>query len=618
MESKISALKDAKFIIYDQLKVEELCQSERFQEYSRETFEMVINEAKKIAENDLAPVNNEGDKVGCIWQDGEVKVPESFYKPYKKICEGGWINAREDQNLGGQQIPISVYFVCSEMFYAANLSLYGYAGLTHSAAKCLELHGTEKQKKRYMMPLYSGRFSGTMDLTEPQAGSDVGAIRTKAVKKEDGTYSIIGQKLFITSGEHDLSENIIHIVLARIEGALEGTKGLSCFVVPKIRVNDDDGTLGESNNLYCTNIEHKMGMRGSATCGLSFGENGECIGELLGEEQKGIVVMFHMMNEQRIEVGWEALGLSNSAYLRSLSFARERLQGRQIGARDNIQIPIIRHPDVRKTLLWMKCYTEGLRALILYIAYCMDKVFVARDDDQKREWQDIVEVLTPIGKAYATDRAFDVCVKAIQVMGGYGFCEDYAVEQYARDCKITSIFEGTNGIQAIDLFGRKINLRKGAAFQTVITRIEQTLQETSGVGELSEYAEEVSKHLAELKKLTDILREQSSSENLYLAYSWATPYLEIFGDVVLGWMFLWQARVAYDKLQGIFKDRGALDKASQDKLIEDNPDAAFLSSKIATAKYYIGALLPVVEGKITVIKKNDNSFLAMGEFLFID
>lgn len=617
MGNKISSLKDAKFVIYDQLKVEKLCESERFQEHSRETFEMVINEAERIAVNDLAPVNSEGDKVGCIWQDGKIKIPESFHRPYKKVCEGGWIGATEDYDAGGQQLPTLVYHVCSEMFYAANLSLFGYAGLTHSAAKCLEIYGTDEQKKKYMLPLYTGRYSGTMDLTEPQAGSDVGAIRTKALRNRDGTYSISGQKLFITAGEHNLTENIIHIVLARIEGSPEGTRGLSCFVVPKIRVNDD-GSLGENNNIYCTNIEHKMGMRASATCGLNFGENGECIGELLGEEQKGIMVMFHMMNEQRVEVGCEGLGLANSAYLHALDFARERLQGPPFGAKSNIQVPIISHPDVRKNLLWMKCYTEGLRALLLYIVYCMDKVSVSKDEDERRNWQDMVEVLTPIGKAYATDRSFEVCVKAIQVLGGYGFCEDYLVEQYARDCKITSIFEGTTGIQAIDLFGRKINLRKGEAFQTIITKIEQTIKETSGVSELSQYTEEVGKHLAGLKEITNILREQSSSKNAYQAYSWATPYLEIFGDVVLGWMFLWQARVAYDKLQGIFKDQGAQDRISRDKLIADNPDAAFLTSKIVTAKYYIGSFLPLVEGKITSIKKNDRSFLEMEEALFID
>ena len=269
MENKISSLKDAKFVIFDQLRVEELCESERFQEHSRETFEMVINEAERLAINELAPVNSEGDHAGCIWKDGKVKVPEFFHGPYKKIGEGGWISATGDYEVGGQQLPNSVYHVCSEMFYGSNLSLLGYVGLTHSAAKCLEVYGTDEQKKKYMLPLYEGRYSGTMDLTEPQAGSDVGAVRTKAVKNEDGTYSITGQKLLITGGEHDLSENIIHIVLARIEGAPEGTKGLSCFVVPRTRINND-GSLGEDNNIYCTNIERKMGMKGLGNLWTQF------------------------------------------------------------------------------------------------------------------------------------------------------------------------------------------------------------------------------------------------------------------------------------------------------------------------------------------------------------
>jgi len=604
MGNKLCDLKDARFILYEQLNVEELCKSERYSDHSLETFEMTINAAEKVAVNDFAPANKPGDIQGCTWDKGKVKVPDVYHKPFQKLCEGGWFCVQESYEVGGQNLPHVIDYVCKHLFFAANHSLTGYYGLTHSAAKVIEVFGTEEQKTKYMLPLYAGTFGGTMCLTESQAGSDVGAVKTKARKNEDGTYSISGGKIFITGGEADLTENIIHIVLARIEGDPVGTKGLSCFVVPKIRVHDD-GSLGEDNDVSCVGIEHKMGMKGSATSVLAFGENGNCLGELLGQERNGIVTMFNMMNEQRLLVGLQGLAQGSTAYLHALNYARERKQGLRLGERGLGQEPIIVHSDVKTNLLWMKCYTEGLRALILYAIYCMDKLYVCEnDEEEKRKYSDIIEVLTPICKAYGSDKGFDVCVKAIQVHGGYGYCSEYLVEQFARDSKIASIYEGTNGIQSLDLIGRKIKMKNGASYKAIISQANKTIQEALEVAELATYAKELSVFLGTLEEITEQIKVQNSFEEVLLSQSCAQTYLEIWGDLMVGWMFLWQAVLASKKLDLTLK--------------EDNSERLFYTAKKVTAKYYLGMLLPAVIGKFQLIKKRDRAFLEMKEEYFLD
>jgi hypothetical protein len=598
MENKCVDLRDTRFVLYEQLGIEALCAAERFQDHSRETFDMILDTAEKLAVNEFAPVNSEGDAIGCVWEKGVVKAPPAFRAPFQKYCAGGWMSLPDAYDFGGQNAPVVMNFACYTLFYAANTALSIYMGLTHSAGKLIEIFGTDAQKKKYMQPLYEGRYSGTMVLTEPQAGSDVGATRAKAVKNPDGTYSIVGNKIFISSGEHDLTENIVHLVLVRVEGAPEGTKGLSCFIIPKYRVNDD-GSTGEANDVNCSGIEHKMGIRGSSTSVLNFGDNGQCRGELLGPEHKGIVVMFHMMNEQRVLVGLQGLALASTAYLHALDFARERKQGNQFGSKSFEQVPIITHPDVRRNLLWMKAYTEGLRALILYTVACMDRELISADEAEKRKWQQIMSLLTPVSKAYTTDRAFEVCAVAIQVLGGYGYTKEYKVEQFVRDCKITSIYEGTNGIQAIDLFGRKIRMENGAALAAVIAEMKAAVAEAAGVDELSPYAEAVGKSICALEEISRFLVERCAGDDAYLTSSWASPYLEIFGDCALAWMFIWQAK-----------------KASDNKAT-NSADAQFYDSKINTAKFYISSLLPRVYGKIEAIKQYDRSFLAMGEAIFV-
>jgi alkylation response protein AidB-like acyl-CoA dehydrogenase len=591
-------LKDARFAIYDQLKIDELFAYEKFGDYTKETIDMAIDTAEKLAVNEYYPLNAIGDKTGVGFDDGKVTVPAEFHAAYKKFCEGGWTAPAEDYDLGGQQMPTMLNYLTQMLFFAANQSLMVYTCLTHSAGKVVEIFGTDEQKSKYLSPIWEGEWAGCMDLTEPEAGSDVGAIRTKAIPNEDGTYKIKGNKIFISQGDSDLTENHIHILLARVEGDQEGTKGLSCFIVPKFRVNDD-GSLGKHNDVVCTGIEHKMGMKGSATASLAYGDNDDCIGELIGGRGKGIVTMFHMMNEQRIVVGMEGIAMGSSAYLHALEFARERKQGVAFGQKTGSQVPIIEHPDVRRNLLVSKSYIEGIRALLLYAAKCLDLKEVCEDGDAKQKYSDLVEMLTPICKAGGSDKGFDVCVTAIQIFGGYGFCQEYYVEQLARDCKITSIYEGTNGIQANDLLGRKIVMRKATAFQALIDEIQSVIASAKGIDGLSVYAAELEKHLGQFIEVSELLRTRLT-ENGFLAYSWATPYLTIAEDIAVAWMLLDQAAVASAKLG------------------TDGADSDFLTSKINTAKFFISSILPQVTGRLDAIAKNDDSFLQMENKYFID
>jgi alkylation response protein AidB-like acyl-CoA dehydrogenase len=598
MGNKLMVLKDARFTIYDQLKIEDLFAYEKFSDYTKETIDMAIDTAEKLAVNEYYPLNAVGDKTGVGFDNGKVTVPAEFHAAYKKFCEGGWTAPAESYDLGGQQMPTMLNYLTQMLFFAANQSLMVYTCLTHSAGKVLEIFGTEEQKNKYLEPIWAGRWGGCMDLTEPEAGSDVGAIRTKAIPRDDGTFLIKGNKMFISQGDSDLTENIVHILLARVEGDAEGTRGLSCFIVPKYRVNAD-GSMGALNDVVCTGIEHKMGMKGSATASLAYGDNNDCIGELIGGRGKGIITMFHMMNEQRIVVGMEGIAMGSSAYLHALAFARERKQGVAFGQKTGPQVPIIEHPDVRRNLLVSKAYTEGIRALLLYAAKCLDLQEVTADEAAKQKYSDLVEILTPICKGGGTDRGFDACITAIQIFGGYGYCQEYYVEQLARDCKITSIYEGTNGIQANDLLGRKIVMKKGSAFQALTDEIRAAIASAKKVDGLSGYAADFEKYLGQFIKVSDLLRTRQT-ENGFLAYSWATPYLTVAEDMAVAWMLLEQSVVASAKLKA------------------GGGDADFLTSKINTAKFFISSILPQVTGRLDAIERNDAAFLEMGDKYFID
>jgi hypothetical protein len=464
----------------------------------------------------------------------------------------------------------------------------------------IELFGTPKQKELFLKKVYSGEWGGTMMLTEPDAGSDVGALATTAVKNPDGTYSISGNKIFITCGDHDLTENIIHPVLARIEDAPPGSKGISLFIVPKIWVNDD-GSLGEPNDIVCSGVEEKMGIHGSPTCSMALGGKGKCRGLLLGEANKGLLVMFHMMNEARLDVGAQGFLHASAAYLYAVNYARERLQGRDIEkGKDSTapQVPIICHPDVRRMLLLMKAYVDGMRSFVYYVAYCFDKESTAKNRQEKERYHDFIELLTPIIKAYCSERGQFVCEQAIQVYGGYGYTKEYPVEQLYRDCKITSIYEGTNGIQAMDLLGRKLGMKKGTVFLDFLNEIKTAIVSARKIPRLEDLAGRVETALNRLSEVAMHISKTAYSRDMKLAFAYAHPFMEVVGDVTMAWMLLWRAAAAVPRLE---KLAGSADEEAIQSKVAKNKDAAFYDGQLKAAEFFITSLLPVTIGKMNAI-----------------
>ncbi|MFH1434572.1 MAG: acyl-CoA dehydrogenase [Pseudomonadota bacterium] len=612
--------RDQLFILYEQLGIEKLFEHEKFQDFSRQIVDISIKEAEKFAVKEILPTYMPGDREGVKFENGVVKAPACFHAPYRMFCENEWLKAAEDPEIGGQGMPRVVWAACSEYFLAANFSFLIYPGLTWGAAGLVHKYGTEKQKEKYMGRMYDGEWGGTMCLTEPGAGSDVGAVKTKAVRLPDGTFSLTGTKIFISSGDHDLTENIVHPVLARIEGDPQGTDGISLFLVPKIKVGDD-GTLGESNDVVVGNIEHKMGIKGSATCTLNFGESGSCVGELLGEERKGMKIMFSMMNEARMEVGMQALGYASAAYENAVQYARERLQGKYLWEmRDpNAKsIPIIRHPDVRRMLLWMKAHVEGIRAMNYFVACCQDRSEIAGNDDEKQKWLGFVELLTPVLKAYCSDKAVEICSMGIDVYGGYGYCQDYPMEQYLRDAKIACLYEGTNGIQALDLVGRKMGRKKGADFMGLLVEVAGTIDRAGKHAELKPYV----KHLEEAHMAVMLLAQKFATwqnlANFLVPIINARPFLMILGDFVLGWQLMDAAQTAAKQLDRIYGEAGAATKGEKRDVVRKKADAAFYVGKIASAKYFAVNVLAQVRARCKSIELADMTPLEIPEESFGD
>ncbi|MDD3473743.1 MAG: acyl-CoA dehydrogenase, partial [Syntrophaceae bacterium] len=608
--------RDAKFVLYEQLNVEELCQAETYGEFSRETFDMVMEAAQKLAEKELAPTNADGDSKGVKLENGQVTVPESFHTAYQRYCEGGWAALPVSQDMGGQGFPNVVYIATMELFVAANQALMMYPGLTIGAARLIELYGTEEQQRMYMDSMYTGEYCGTMCLTEPQAGSDVGALRTKAVKRADGTYSIQGGKIFISAGDHDLTENIIHMVLARVEGAPAGTKGISIFIVPKKRLENGEWV---DNDVVCMATEKKMGIHASATCALNFGEKDNCIGYLLGEENMGMKIMFNMMNEARLSVGVQGLAQASAAYMHALKYAKERYQGPEITTMKDPRapkVPIIQHPDVRRMLLWMKSVTEGMRALLYYAAYCEDKVHIASNEEETAKFQGFLDILIPICKAWSSDMGFRVTEMAIQIHGGYGYCREYPVEQFMRDCKIASIYEGTNGIQALDLVGRKLGYKQGLLFKNIVAETGILLKSAKKNYRLKDVVtpfEEARKLLIEVTRYFGL---KSITEDFMTPILYATPYLELFGDVAVGFMLLWQAVIADRRLEELYGDAKADTPEKKAELLKTNRSAAFYRGKVASAEFFANTILSLAPGKARAIMSGERSAIDLPEESF--
>jgi alkylation response protein AidB-like acyl-CoA dehydrogenase len=607
-------LRDMRFILYEQLGIERLTQFEKFKDFNRETFDMVLEEAAKLSSEVMAPLNSVADKEGCKFDKGKVTVPAGFHDAFKKYCEGGWISASAEAEHGGQGLPNTVALAANEMFVGACCSLTTYPGLTRGCANLILSFGTPEQKSMYIEKMFSGQWTGTMCLTEPQAGSAVGDVKTTA-KKAGDHYLIQGTKIFITSGDHDLAENIIHAVLARTENAPPGTKGLSLFIVPKIRVNPDGG-LGEPNDVNCGGIEHKMGLKGSSTATLNFGDEGKCRGYLLGQEFQGIQLMFQMMNEARLGVGLQGFAVGNVAYLHALKYAKERIQGVEITKmRDPNapRVPIIKHPDVRRMLMTMKTYAEGLRALIYRSAYYADLAEVATDPKEKEYCENMVDLLIPIVKGYSTDIAFRLTEWAIQTYGGYGYCGEYPVEQFCRDVKITSIYEGTNGIQAMDLVGRKISMKKGALFMGWLKEVNEFIEKHKTHAEFGPAVLQLEQAKNHLVNASMHFAKVAAGGDPTYPMLYACPYMEMFGEVELSYLLIQQAIIAKEKLDAIFHKTGASTPETQAKVIDDSSDAAFYAGKVYGAKFFTNNILPKVQSTAQTILNGDKSALAIPE-----
>lgn len=585
--------RDALFTLFEYLEMDRLLALPRYAEvYDVDTLQMVVKEAARFMVEQVAPTNAQGDAQGVRrLEDGTVKLPDSFYDLYPRFVEAGWWAPIRDMEYGGMGLPEPVAFACHEFIDGASPAFGLIPMLTTGCGHLVQSFGSEEIKAAYVEKMYTGQWGGTMCLTEPQAGSNVGASATRAVPEGDH-YLIEGTKIFITNAEHDLTENICHAVLARIEGAPPGSRGISLFLVPKYRL-DDSGDPGEFNNVRCANTEEKMGLHGSPTCLINFGDGGESHGYLIGEPEKGLQCMFQMMNEARIETGMNGHAIAAGAYHFALDYARERGQGKSmlgLNPADGSQAPIVGHPDVRRMLMECKAYVEGMRALLYYTAWEQDLGLYLEDREQAQAHDDLVEALTPLCKAFCTDIGLRVAEQAVQIMGGYGYCTEYHAEQYMRDAKIFAIVEGTNGIQALDLIGRKMRIRDGASARAIIGRIGQGVERVLAEPRLEELGQRLGQANADLVEVVGTLARKGAGDKLYPVIN-ATPFLEMLSRVFVGMLLGEQAAVARVKLDALQQAEGCHTDEEQAALLERNDEAVFYHNKVQTALFYARRLL---------------------------
>ena len=559
---------------------------------TEELMDSILEEAGKFATDVLLPINASGDEEGCRLENGVVRTPKGFVEAYKKFCEGGWGGLASPTAYGGQGLPEILGKMVEEMQCSANLSFGLYPGLTHGATLALEGHGSDELKQRYLPKMIDGTWSGTMCLTEPQCGTDLGMMRTKAVPQDDGSYRISGAKIFISAGEHDLTENIIHLVLARLPDAPRGIKGVSMFLVPKF-VPNEDGRPGARNGVTCTAIEHKMGLKGSATAQLYFND---AVGWLVGELNKGMRAMFTMMNAERLSVGIQGLGVAETAYQSAAFYAKDRIQGRALsGAKhpDRAADPIIVHPDVRRTLMTVRAYVEGCRALSGWVATALDLESKANDPQRRQEAEDFVAIMTPVVKALFTDLGFELSSMALQVYGGHGYIRDHGMEQLVRDARICMIYEGANGIQALDLVGRKMPAHMGRFLRQFFHPVQAFIEENAADSKVLPLA----KSFAALQQATAHLATVSLKDPEEAGAA-ATDYLRLMGLVALGFMWAKSAKVA------------------EAKLPDANGDAGFYKAKLTTAQFFADRLLPQTSALWSAIKSGKASMMELEEAAF--
>ncbi len=578
-----SPVKDALFTLRHVGMLDEISASERYRHADPDTVADVLGEHGRFMQEVFGPTNRIGDTVGLKWSPDGVETPAEFKTAYAKFVEAGWQGLNAEVEYGGAGFPEAVFTCALEFMTAANGALTMCPGLTTGAIECLQAWGSEEQKERYLRRIVTGEWTGTMNLTEPQAGSDVGLCKTKAEPQADGTYKITGTKIYISFGEHDMAENIVHLVLARTPGAPAGTKGISLFIVPKFLLTED-GEPGERNDVNCVSIEHKMGIHGSPTCVMSYGDAGGATGYLVGEENQGLRAMFTMMNSARIAVGIQGVALGDAAYQKALQYSQERRQGRQIGGDSKEPAFIEAHPDVRRMLMFMKSHVEAMRALLVYNSAAID-LSRALEGDEAEHWREIAELLTPVSKAWSTDVGMEVTSTAIQVFGGMGYVEETGVAQHYRDMRIAPIYEGTNGIQAMDLVGRKLGMRMGG----VVTEYLQQMRDLDA--ELAAAGEEFASIRTQLAAAVDSLEGVTSwimtngLASPVEALAGATPYLRIFGTVTGGWLLARLALGAKADLEGA-----------------DPADVAWLQTKIASARFFAEQVLPTAAGLVPSVQ----------------
>ncbi len=592
--------RDIDFILKEQIHYEKLFELPEFKEFTTEMFDMVLDQSFKFAQQEIAPLNASGDKEGCLFDGKTVKAPKGYKEAYQHFAENGFIGMDVPATYGGQGLPLTVAMPASEFFSGASVSFMMYPGLTRGAAHLIETCGSEALKNIYVQKMYSGVWAGTMCLTEPQAGSAVGDLKTTAVPQPDGSYKIKGGKMFISSGDHDLTENIIHLVLARIQGDPENsTKGISLFVVPKLKVKKD-GSVGESNDVKTVNIEHKMGIKGQATCTLSFGDNDQCVGHLVGEPRSGMKQMFQMMNEARLLCGMQGLSISGTAFEHALQYAKERVQGQGK--------TIVAFPDVRRMLMLQKAYVEGIRSLLYHTGYYIDMGKGHPNPETKAYYQGFADLLTPMCKAYGSDMGFKVTELAMQTYGGYGYISEYPIEQYMRDVKISSIYEGTNGIQALDLLGRKLPQNGGQVVQQFYAMLDEFVTKNQNEPALKVELGEFKKALDLIAQVAMSFMEMTGKGDFNYPMLSATPFLNMFSNVVVAYYLLDQAVIAHVKLAKLLEEK--VDDPSQHKgFIKGNDEAAYLDGKIKTARFFVHQVLPTVRATVKSINSGDRSAL---------
>ncbi len=596
-------LRDLKFNLYEYLRIDRVLGTAPFEEIDRDFVDATLDEAEKLAVGVLAPANEPADREGVRLVDGVPRVPEVFHAAYKAFCENGWMSLCHPPEWEGMGMPRVIGTATDELFIGAAGALNNYLGLSRAAANLLLAVGSEQQQKDWIPGLLSGAVQGTMCLTEAGAGSDVGASTTTATPVEGGLYRIQGTKIFITSGDHDMVENVVHIVLARLPGAPAGSRGLSLFLVPKIRL---DGTF---NDVRVASIEEKLGIHASATCVMNFGDEGQCLGSLIGEPGRGLAGMFHMMNEERIIVGQQGQALAAVAYHAALDYARERVQGSDIGAGKRTRgdkVAIVAHPDVRRMLMTVRAWVEAGRAMLLDTAFLMDRAAAATDPEERRALEGRMALMTPICKAWGSETGFQGCSQAMQVYGGYGYTRDYPAEQYLRDARIASVYEGTNGIQAIDLLFRKATLKGGALLRDQLAELGRWVAEHRDHPSLGALVAAIGRATDELAEVSGHLGGLIASGALRRAALGASPYLTLFGNVIGAWHLGRQALLAHAALEARGVPAGGPERAAA---IADSEEVRFYAAKLETARFFTFQILPENRMRAAQILSDDTSAL---------